>query len=64
MHINWLTNSWLKECVQLTIHNGNQVEDLTSLVTDGSLVRFLFFIQNFKFPIVLFLIPDTGPEFC
>jgi hypothetical protein len=39
MLMNCLTSRWLTECVDLFIYNVNIEEDLTRLVTDGSLVR-------------------------
>jgi hypothetical protein len=58
MLMNRLTNRWLKECVDLTIVNSND-EDRnvsSSLVTDGSLVRFplnlfsyIFFSISYEF---------------
>jgi hypothetical protein len=38
--MNWLTNRWFKECVDLTIVNNNDDRNISSLAIDGSLVRF------------------------
>jgi hypothetical protein len=38
--MNCLTNRWLKKCVQLTIVNDNENEDLSSFVIDDTMVRF------------------------
>ena len=65
--MNWLTIRWFKECEELTIVNSNRDANISSLVIDGSLVRFplnLFsqIFENFLFNFSN--IQDVGPEFC
>jgi hypothetical protein len=61
--MNCLTNRWLKKCVQLTIVNDNENEDLFSFVIDDTLVRFFCNYSIKLCNLIKFLtIQDTGPE--
>jgi len=67
MLMNCLTNRWLKECVRLTIliPLTYTIDKIGSLVTDGSLVRFILYLFNqvYKFLIVFFPFKTLDPKF-
>ena len=64
MLLNYLTNRWLKECVQLTIVDRNDDDGVANLAIDSSLVRtsFKFIHSNFNF-LLFFKFKALDPNF-